>query len=105
MLRDLGGAPTSGRNVFFGLTPSDKESFLDQIFALMYYMGFSYVDAYNIPIWQRHWFIKRINKELKSSSSKDGTANSRAAHHNTGEARAMMGRARSQVPARLRRFT
>jgi len=67
----------------------------------MYYMGFSYVEVYNIPIWQRTWFIKRINDELKKS----GENGNRAAHTNHPEARAMMGRARSQVPAKLRRFT
>ena len=67
----------------------------------MYYMGFSYVEVYNIPIWQRTWFIGRINDELKKNS--DG--GNRAAHANHPEARALMGRARAQVPAKLRRFT
>ena len=30
----------------------------------MYYQGFSYRDAYSLPVWQRVWFIERINKEL-----------------------------------------
>ena len=64
-------------------------------------MGFSYVEGYNVAIWQRYWFIKRIQQELKKS---DGQ-NSRAAHANNPEARAMMSRARAQVPAKLRRFT
>ena len=64
-------------------------------------MGFSYIEVYNIPIWQRTWFIKRINEELKKSSD----SGNRAAHTNSPDARAMMGRARSQVPAKLRRFT
>jgi len=89
---------------FFGLTPSDKEVFLEQIFALMYYMGFTYTEAYTLPIWQRHWFIKRTNQELKQASEQDNGA-SRALHQNTGEARSMYNRARSQVPAKLRRFS
>lgn len=63
-------------------------------------MGFSYEGVYNLPVWQRLWFIERINKEMKSS---DGQ--SRAAHSNTPDARAMMSRARTQVPANLRRFS
>jgi len=74
--------------------------FLEVIFLLMYYMGFSYEEAYNLPVWQRVWFIKRINKELKDSQGQ-----SHAAHANTADSRAMMGRARSQVPSKLRRFT
>jgi len=66
----------------------------------MYYMGFSYRECMSLPIWKRRWFINRLNEEIKKSQgqSKSPTAND----PNT---RAMMGRARSQVPAKLRRFT
>tara|TARA_B100001094_G_C18126849_1_gene769989 strand:+ start:558 stop:761 length:204 start_codon:yes stop_codon:yes gene_type:complete len=67
----------------------------------MYYMGFTYVEAYNIPIWIRIWMIKRLNDEIKKS----GKNGNRAAHANDAESRALMGRHRSQVPANLRRFT
>lgn len=70
----------------------------------MYYMGFTYVESYNLPIWQRIWFIKRINTEFERANEKNSDA-SRAAHSNSAEMRAMQGRARSQVPAKLRRFT
>ncbi len=86
---------------FFGLTSNHKEAYLDQIFTLMYYMGFTYVEAYNIPIWIRIWMIKRLNDEIKKS----GKNGNRAAHANDAESRALMGRHRSQVPANLRRFT
>lgn len=72
----------------------------------MYYMGFTYVEAYNIPIWQRMWFLERLNKEIKrSAEANGGQANSRGAAENSAEARALMGRSRSQVPSKLRRFT
>jgi hypothetical protein len=66
----------------------------------MYYMGFSYREAFDLPIWQRTWFINRINKEMKAAQGQ-----SRAAHSNNPEARALMDRARAQVPSKLRRFT
>lgn len=66
----------------------------------MYYMGFNYTEAYSIPMWQRIWFIERINKEMKKSEGA-----SRAAHQNTPDDRSMLGRSRSQVPSKLRRFT
>ena len=73
---------------------------------MMYYMGFTYKEAYNIPIWQRRWFIERLNTELKRSQDKDGAQQaSRAMHQNQPSAREMMGRHRAQVPAKLRRFT
>ncbi len=73
----------------------------------MYYMGFTYIEAYNIPVWQRNWFIARINKEFKNANerNKGQGAESRAAHMNSPEARQLQGRARHQVPANLRRFT
>ena len=65
----------------------------------MYYMGFSYWECYNIPIQYRIWFIKRLQKELKNSED------SRAAHANTPDQRALMGKHNANAPARLRRFT
>jgi hypothetical protein len=64
-------------------------------------MGFTYVEAYNIPIWTRIWMIKRLNKELKQA----GESGNRAAHQNDPETRALMNRHRQQVPSKLRRFT
>jgi hypothetical protein len=73
---------------------------------MMYYMGFSYVEGYNIPVWQRRWFIERIQKEIKKSSEKGGDPPpTHAMHQNSPDVRAMMGRQRSMVPAKLRRFT
>jgi len=65
----------------------------------MYYLGFTYQDAYNVPIWQRLWFIDRLQKEINK------TNNSKAAHHNDPGTRQMQGRHRNQVPARHRKFT
>jgi hypothetical protein len=73
----------------------------------MYYMGFTYIEAYNIPVWQRVWFLKRLNKEIKrSNDANNGNgAATHAAHQNDAQSREMMARQRSQVPANLRRFT
>lgn len=101
------------KEAFFGVGPSDKESLLlEGIFTLMYYGGFTYKDAYNIPVWQKKWFIDRIIKELNRSQSpaQDGDTSptfdaSRALHHNSPQTRELQGMARNQVPSRLRRFT
>ena len=71
----------------------------------MYYMGFSYVEAYNIPVWQRRWFIQRLNKEFQKARDNNAPVQSKAAHTNTADTRALMGNQRQQVPAKLRRFT
>ena len=77
---------------------------LEPIFLLMYYEGFTYTEAYNIPVEYKRWFIKRIEREL-NRGKEDGSTQSKALHHQTAEARALTGKARAQVPSRLRRFT
>ena len=74
---------------------------------MMYYMGFTYVESYNIPIWQRRWFIERIQKEIKKTNEANNGegAPSRAMTQNSPDVRAMLGRHRAMVPSKLRRFT
>ena len=68
-------------------------------------MGFTYKEAYNIPIGQRRWFLKRTQKEITRTNEGENQAGSRAAHQNSPDVRAMMQRHREMVPAKLRRFT
>lgn len=67
-------------------------------------MGFTYSEAYRLPIWQRQWFVERLRKELKGPEDKEEYQHSRAAHKNDPQTRAMMG-LRPNAPAKLRRFT
>lgn len=69
----------------------------------MYYGGFLYEEAYNLPVSYRLWFIQRIGQELNKGDK--GEAQSRALHNNTADVRAMQGKARAQTPSRLRRFS
>jgi len=85
---------------FFGLTPDDKIFFLEPVFTLMYYMGFTYTEAMSLPIWQRRWFIERVIEEMKAAQGA-----SKAAHSNDHQSRSLRGVSRGQVPAKLRRFT
>lgn len=78
---------------------------LEPTFLLQYYLGFSFTEAMNLPLSWRKWFIDRIQKELNKKGPNGETLPSKAAHHNTPDVRQMMGMARDQVPARLRRFT
>jgi hypothetical protein len=75
--------------------------YLEQIFLLMYYGGFTYTEGYTMPVSYRVWFIHRINKEFKDSNE---SAN-KAVHQNTPEQNALRGKNRMQTPARMRRFT
>ena len=66
----------------------------------MYYIGFTYKDAYSLPIWKRQWFLERTMKEFKDSKEPV----TKAAHTNSPDQRALQG-LRPDAPARLRRFT
>lgn len=70
----------------------------------MYYGGFLWHETLHLPVPYKRWFVERIVQELKKSGD-DGNTQSRGLHANTPDVRAAQGRARQQVPARLRRFT
>lgn len=71
----------------------------------MYYMGFTYKEAYHLPVPYKRWFVDRVVKELNKSNEDGGGPQSRALHQNTPDIRSMQARARAQTPSRLRRFT
>jgi len=41
------------------------EGVYEQFFALKYYGGWSFIEAYNLPIKLREWFVERLTKQLK----------------------------------------
>ena len=69
---------------FFGLTPNDKHLFLEHLFVLVYHLGFTYQDAYNLPVWQRFWFINRLKEEFKQAKENNQSPNSSAQRTNSG---------------------
>jgi len=40
----------------------------EQFFALKYYGGWSFIEAYNLPIQLRNWFVERLAKQLQDES-------------------------------------
>jgi len=71
----------------------------------MYYGGFTYTEAYKLPITYRKWFIERINKEFKKSADDGDQGQTRASHQNDAMTRALTGKSRGEGPSRIRRFT
>lgn len=61
-------------------------------------MGFTYRDAYVLPIYQRKWFINRLTKEIRETNQSKG--NQIDPSYN-----ALSGKSRTQIPSRLRRFS
>ena len=62
---------------FFGLSDDYIESVYEQIFQLKQNGGWSFVEAYSLPIQIRHWFLKRLvkhyedqNKEIKKNQDR-----------------------------------
>ena len=69
---------------FFGLTPNNKDLYLEQIYILMYHLGFTYQDAYKCPVWQRFWFINRFKKELEDAKQQNQTAQMQSKRQTSG---------------------
>jgi len=53
------------RRTFFGLSDKYMESVYEQFFLLKYYGGWSFMEAYNLPVGLRNWFIKRLVKQFE----------------------------------------
>ena len=54
----------SGRT-FFGLTDKYIEATYEQFFLLKYHGGWSFADAYSLPVGLRLWFLKRLEKQFE----------------------------------------
>jgi hypothetical protein len=50
---------------FFGLSDDYIENVYDTMFVLKYHGGWSFTEAYNLPITIRGWFVRRKGKEKK----------------------------------------
>jgi len=40
----------------------------EQLFLLQYYGGWSFIEAYNLPIPLRQWFVERLSNEIKKQN-------------------------------------
>ena len=50
---------------FFGLDNEYMEHVYEQFFLLKYHGGWSFTEAYNLPVALRNWFIKRLVKQFE----------------------------------------
>ncbi len=82
---------------FFGLTHNDKEIYLEPIFYLVYYMGMTYGEAYNLPIWKRNWYLERVVTEIKKANGDS--------KNTSNEHRGLSNKLRPAGPQRTKRFT
>ena len=50
---------------FFGLNDEYIENVYEQFFFLMHHGGWSFIEAYNLPIGLRRWFIHKIKRQFE----------------------------------------
>jgi len=53
---------------FFGLTPKYIEAVYEQFFLLKHFGGWSFIEAYNLPIGLRNWFVERLQKQYEDEA-------------------------------------
>ena len=51
---------------FFGLTDEYTENVYEAFFFLKYAGGWSFSEAYNLPVGLRMWFVERLLRQLES---------------------------------------
>lgn len=45
------------------------ENIYEQFFFLKYYGGWSFIEAYNLPVGLRTWFVKRLSDQLEKEKT------------------------------------
>ena len=51
---------------FFGLSPKHKPAIHTQLFEMVYHgHGFTWTELYNMPVWLRKFYYKKIEEALK----------------------------------------
>ena len=53
---------------FFGLTSKYMEAVYETLFLLKHFGGWSFIEAYNLPIGLRTWFVERLQKQFEEES-------------------------------------
>ena len=51
---------------FFGLNEDYMENVYENFFFLKYYGGWSFIEAYNLPVGLRKWFVHKLLEQIKS---------------------------------------
>jgi len=50
---------------FFGLSDQYIKQVYEQFFLLKFHGGWSFIEAYNLPVGLRTWFIERLVKQFE----------------------------------------
>lgn len=63
---------------FFGLTDKYMESVYEQFFLLKHFGGWSFIEAYNLPVGLRNWFVERLTKQYEEEAKEMDKARKRS---------------------------
>ena len=53
---------------FFGLNDKYIENIYEQFFLLKYHGGWSFTEAYSLPVGLRKWFMERLQKQIEQEN-------------------------------------
>ena len=53
---------------FFGLDNDYIQNVYEQFFLLKYHGGWSFMEAYNLPIKVRQWFLNRLSEQIEKEN-------------------------------------
>ena len=59
----------------FGLNNRYMEDVYEQFFFLKYHGGWSFTEAYNLPVGLRKWFVERLVKQIEKENEEVKKAN------------------------------
>jgi hypothetical protein len=54
---------------FFGLTDKYMEAVYEQFFIMKYHGGWSFAEAYSLPVGLRMWFLERLKKQFDDEAN------------------------------------
>ena len=66
---------------FFGLSDEYLKSIYEEFFLLKYHGGWSFFEAYNLPIGLRRWFLTRLIKQFEEEKKQMEEARRNAKSH------------------------
>jgi hypothetical protein len=65
---------------FYGLSEDYKLGIYEEFFALKYHGGWSFFEAYNLPVAVRRWFLQRLIDQKEKEKEQHDAAMKSAKH-------------------------
>ena len=63
---------------FFGLSEKYMANVYEQFFLLKHHGGWSFIEAYNLPVGLRTWFLNRLVKQFEEEKKQIEVARKKA---------------------------